>query len=365
MSLSYYEELGLEPGASPEEIRLAHKRLARLFHPDRVGDDPELRRLAEAQMKRLNRICEALLAEASASGRSPRAVGAGPQAPAWFRRARQWFPMGPRLARWGWAWVASGVGILALALLALWDHQPSYSPQGAVVLESRGSPEPAHRSVAARSSLAEPSLPRAAREQLQQLQGENRRLLAELNRLQAQLQEAQAERSAAVARLAALRAELGSEPRPSPRAPEPPQPPASLPPVEAPLENPGPPAEGLSGLWVFAPEHGPDPPAHTEGLYSPEFIELLVREEAGNLAGSYRARYRVPDRALSPVVTFEFSGPSHPGDRFLWRGPGGAAGEVRLHLVGPNRLLVEWQAHRISSQLSLVSGAALLIRARP
>jgi curved DNA-binding protein CbpA len=57
--MTYYEELGLDASASLEQIREAYLYLARLLHPDQQQDE-DLRRLAEAQMKRVNHIYEVL-----------------------------------------------------------------------------------------------------------------------------------------------------------------------------------------------------------------------------------------------------------------------------------------------------------------
>ena len=71
--MNFYEEFGLSPSASAEEIAQAHKRLARLLHPDQLQDE-DLRRLAECQMKRLNAIY-AVLSDPQQRLAYPLAVG--------------------------------------------------------------------------------------------------------------------------------------------------------------------------------------------------------------------------------------------------------------------------------------------------
>src|SRR5665213_3534176 len=53
--ISYYEELGVEPDASPKEIRDSFRALVRLLHPDH-HTDPELKSIAERQLRRVNRV---------------------------------------------------------------------------------------------------------------------------------------------------------------------------------------------------------------------------------------------------------------------------------------------------------------------
>jgi hypothetical protein len=42
-----YATLGLEPGASPEDVTLAYRRLAKRWHPDRAGTRESAQRMAE------------------------------------------------------------------------------------------------------------------------------------------------------------------------------------------------------------------------------------------------------------------------------------------------------------------------------
>ena len=56
----YLEELGLSPGATPEQIQEAYRDLAKVWHPDRFGQDPRLRTKAEERLKRINEAREKL-----------------------------------------------------------------------------------------------------------------------------------------------------------------------------------------------------------------------------------------------------------------------------------------------------------------
>ncbi len=52
---SPYEVLGVDSGASQEEISSAYRKLVQQYHPDRVADlGPELREVAEHRMKEIN-----------------------------------------------------------------------------------------------------------------------------------------------------------------------------------------------------------------------------------------------------------------------------------------------------------------------
>jgi hypothetical protein len=59
---SHYEALGIEPGASPADVKAAYRRMARRFHPDIVGRNgvAELRKPAQSIVIRLGFAVEAL-----------------------------------------------------------------------------------------------------------------------------------------------------------------------------------------------------------------------------------------------------------------------------------------------------------------
>ncbi len=58
---SPYEVLGVQSGASDEEISSAYRKLVQQYHPDRVADlGPELREVAEQRMKEINAAYQAL-----------------------------------------------------------------------------------------------------------------------------------------------------------------------------------------------------------------------------------------------------------------------------------------------------------------
>ena len=57
-----YDELGLSPSATDEEVQAAYRKLAMLYHPDRVAHlSEEIRRAAEEKLKRLNAARDCIL----------------------------------------------------------------------------------------------------------------------------------------------------------------------------------------------------------------------------------------------------------------------------------------------------------------
>ena len=82
-----HDILGVDPGASPTQIKAAWRRLARTHHPDLTGDDPEASRIATQRMAEINNAYAALTrdggrlgarwagADAGASDRGPAEAG--------------------------------------------------------------------------------------------------------------------------------------------------------------------------------------------------------------------------------------------------------------------------------------------------
>lgn len=62
--------LGLDAGASREEISAAYRELAQMLHPDKYGDNKRLRARAEQQMRTINEARDVLLKGARTSRRT-------------------------------------------------------------------------------------------------------------------------------------------------------------------------------------------------------------------------------------------------------------------------------------------------------
>jgi hypothetical protein len=55
------EMLGLEPGATAQEIKTAYRDMAKVWHPDRFAHDPRLQRKAQERLKEINEAYRSLL----------------------------------------------------------------------------------------------------------------------------------------------------------------------------------------------------------------------------------------------------------------------------------------------------------------
>ncbi|MBL8219321.1 MAG: J domain-containing protein [Bryobacterales bacterium] len=349
-AVTYYEEFGVAMTASAEQIREAYKHLARLLHPDKLTD-PEQRRVAECQMRRLNAIYETL---SHAEKRrvydltlQPDGSLAGEE-PAEDLKGWPWVV--GKLRGPDGAWVGAGVIVVLLMVYAVVD--------GSVHAHKPASSTPAIEPVAPRKEVPPRASDRRKPEAWE----------SQIHQLRHKVEEVTAERDAANRRVALLEARL----RETPKRTEPSIITAQPPPAAVAVEpragrsmnrssvSEEPEARGLSGTWYFAKTRSNAP----TDLYPPEYIEAVIQEVNGVLMGRYRARFVVSDRAISPEVVFQFQGKQGAdSSRIPWSGPGGAKGEVKLKLLTANSMEVAWVAHDLGKSLGLAYGTAVLIRA--
>ena len=73
---TYYQVLGLKPGASPEEVRQAYRDMVKVWHPDRFAHDERLRGMAQEKLKEINGAYESLKAQAFEASIAPEPAGA-------------------------------------------------------------------------------------------------------------------------------------------------------------------------------------------------------------------------------------------------------------------------------------------------
>ncbi len=340
--MNHYEELAVAQDASEEEIHQAYRSLARLLHPDNQAD-PKLKSAAERQMIRLNEILATL---------------ADPQK----RRRYDESLIGRRLP------IPELLGRPpAPPILRLYRHSPWILAccvlfgAGFWYLRSNESGEPVALQRSAQSAQTLPILSAPP---------------APGNRLH--------KRSLARLKPSPPPADLNPDPDPAQieplnSAPDPGGPASSVPPaamrtaglpVQTPQTIPETPAQSpaavvqpatFAGQWFYAPGSRN---TQTPGMYPPEFIEFFLSEEQGVLSGKYWARYRIPDRAVSPEVQFRVNGASQKGDitTIKWASDDGANGQMRIELHDSNSMAVTWWTTTLGRQTALTSGTAVLVR---
>jgi hypothetical protein len=352
--MTFYDELGVASNASPEEVRDTFRALVRIVHPDHQTD-PQLKEIAERQMRKLNRIY-AVLSDPDKRRRYDaslqkqeigRAVILSPKS-----------PVNGALLTERVAWMAAfGVVVIALVWLS-WDNPG--------VIQQQVSER------APRKSSVNAAPPASAS-------------VDEVVRLRTELRAVELERDLAVRELTRLRAPAVKPlstwvpPEPVRLAPSPvmaavavaetPPPAPAAAPVVIPHFSRGPSQAAskaalrpFAGFWFYAKETGSQRD-RTSALYPPEFIETTITEQNGMVRGKYRSRYRIADRAISPDVIFEFAGMA-TGSTVVcpWTGPGGSRGELTLRMAGENGLKVDWTATDLGSMQGLITGTATLTR---
>jgi len=357
--ITYYDELGVAPNASPEEIRDAFRLFVRLLHPDQQTD-PQLKEIAEKQMRKLNRI-HAVLSDPESRRRYDEVLDTDFSPPIILNALNS---PSPGLRRFGatLAWIAA---ILVSAGLLIWlasdntpgvqsrTADPSLVPDAtsALIPAPSGRPNANQESGAARISQLRADLQAAIVERDAAIQ--------ELNKLRGNAEN----RTRQVAQNGGIGSIEGTEPRPALTMTE--LPAASKLPVLANstlarVERPT--NRQMAGFWFYAkPQDGQT--NKNQALYPPEFIEATITEEGGVIHGRYRSRFLIVDRAISPDVNFTFTGtPNGSQCNCQWTGAAGARGDLTLKLTSDNSLRIDWTTSEIGTLQGLSSGTAVLTR---
>ena len=351
--ITYYEELGVDNTASADEIRDAFRALVRLLHPDQQTD-PQLREMAERQMRKLNRIYAVLsdVARRTAYDESRRSSRNAPIIV---------FSGSDGNVKKLLAAVGTAGFIIVGTLLLIW-----FAATGNNNTEVRGQ-EPR----AAYTGKANDNADGDAGEQI--------------TRLREQLRAAETERDSALEQLGRsarkptdmgtdktarnLSASPASEAAGAATATEmselqAPDVTVHPSPATASMSNErGGRATQFTGLWVYSKTFGSAASPGGKSQYPPEFIRVTVTEVNGALHGEYRSRYQVLDHAISPDVNFDFTG-KPVGTSLIcgWRGPGGARGRLTLKLLPASAVQIAWNATELGSQQWLINGTAMLVR---
>ena len=344
--MTYYEELGVSSTAREEDIHKAYRALSKVLHPDQQSD-PELRRVAEIQMLRLNGIIEVLLDterrrryDNSLVSHSTELAIPSPAAP-WLKYVEP-LRQGSTLVLLG---TISAAVVLTLGVL--WFvagdlmHFGAAQAAAAAVGPNRPSFDVGQVSSASRALSKRKTM------------GTNKKIssIASQNAVMRgiDLEGAPKTDLPSVQSVPVTQPKTDTAPPASGLV-------SSLP-KEDPLKEATPP---LDGLWVYTPAANKTEPNQTL-LYVPEYIELHVRSSENLLFGEYVSRYHVEDKAISPYVRFTFQGPISP-QVFAWRSDDGSRGTVGLKVLSAQIMQVNWQATQFGSSMGLAAGTAILIR---
>jgi len=369
--MNYYEELGVSCDCSTEEVHRAYKTLARLMHPDSQVDE-KLRAMAERQMTRLNEIL-ATLTDAERRREYDQKLAAEERPVSdiavFPRPVRSRFTRRP-VTRAGWKRVVLKQRYLLLllgGLLVMCVGVWHYIADELVVTES--SPRTLPEAVlGATPPVQERTGPQGDE------RGSGRRAAQAHAPTTARVEEGTgapggdgAESDTAKRSDGAASAPWGAE-RAAAATPGPTEAPGSISRIvqtESSSERKEAASReaSFSGNWFYSPEFGKKADA---GSYPAQYIEFILVEDSGSIAGNYRAEYRVHDKAIHPEVLFHAQGKVDGGRaaRMSWSSKDGAKGEVDLTLRSPNLMRVVWWTSEFGSRTTLASGEAWLIRQR-
>lgn len=375
--MNHYDELGVSPRASFEEIKEAYRLLVRLLHPDHQSD-PELQRVAEQEMKRLNQAYSTLMDpekrrryDLELSEARQREIPIIVHAPPIARK---------RFTPNSLAWVGAAV-LFGGMLIWMASRESSGGPSDRHDTDISAATSPEFGARPTEKNDSKPPLGEVSalmRAELRQALIERDAALQEVVRLkaaalipersvdvprqrQSKVTEVKAPDQPATRQIAVQQ----SAPVPSSQAQSSPLLAKASPPQAAPQLAPMPaapdirPQNPLLGTWVY---RKPNTPRKNKELYPPEFIETVITEENGEVRGRYRARYEVLDRPISPDINFQFEGKlSGDSANLPWSGAGGAKGEVVLKLMSDHSLKVDWVASQLGA-FGFYKGTAVLVK---
>jgi curved DNA-binding protein CbpA len=349
--ITYYEELGVENTASADEIRDAFRILVRLLHPDQQSD-PQLKEMAERQMRKLNRIYS-VLSDGPRRAAYDQSLNSPRGAPIIVFSGSDG-ALKKLLVRGG-----AVAGLVFGAFLLIWFAANSNNSE-VRGQEVRGGS--AGKAGDSSESDAGEQISRL-RDQLRATETERDSALEQLGRMarkptdQASSAKGRPTKSTETTELAAATA-MTELPSATTKLPAP-----SAATVTLPVANESAVAAAqFAGLWVYSRTAGSASPGG-KSQYPPEFIEVTVTERNGALHGQYHSRYQVLDHAISPDVDFVFNGtPTGSALTCAWQGPGGARGRMTLKLLPTSAVEIAWNATELGSRQWLINGNATLVK---
>jgi hypothetical protein len=341
--MNYYEELAVAQDASPEEIHQAYRALARVLHPDNHSD-PKLKSAAERQMIRLNEILSTLTDQ-----EKRRKYNGSLCNKLTVSEIVQPAPLPPsRLLRRQLPWVLAVCILFGAGLWYLRSNESGDLSAERTAPPSEQAP-PASESRPLRENHLHKKLP--ARQKTSPPLGHSKSHMNSVAAAPANRLSEPSEAVAAVPRMA-VKTEVPPVAPPLAAPSTPAQPPRAA-------EHPS--APTFAGHWFYTlGSHD----ARTPGMYPPEFIEFSLSDAQGVLSGRYWARYRIPDKPVSPEVQFRVTGAPQSADitTLKWVSDDGASGQMKVLLRGSNSMEVTWWTTAFGRQTALTSGTAILVR---
>jgi len=369
--MNYYSELGVKHDASEREIRQAYRVLVRLLHPDtQTGDD--LRLAAERQLIRLNEMFAVLMnvdtrraydlsLEQDWSQRNhgvpPSSMASRSSPLADVSAVAREASLVAQFALRYWALILIGAVILGAAALSALLHGNSevVAPPQTADVQPHSHPPVATRIVArlpqTQRRLPDPAVEEQPPPALPPAPRRSSALDGKLPTPKTALP------AAGTPATLPESLETGSNAKSMTTASE------AVAEEPAAPRRPTAPASSFSGNWLYTTDLAS--PQQSDG-YRATYVELLLSEKDGALSGNYRARYVVPDKAISPQVAFHLQGraDSERKARVEWSSASGARGEAELSLSAPGIMDFRWWSTELGEQSGLSSGTAKLVRQR-